>query len=46
MDELLIKLSVSGVGCYIGNTYCRSLGYADDVILSYINSNEKYAEYK
>jgi len=33
MDELLIILSMSGVGCYIGNTYCGSLGYADDVIL-------------
>ena len=33
MDELLIKLSMSGVGCYIGNTFCGSLGYADDVIL-------------
>ena len=33
MDELLQYLSSSGVGCYIGNVFCGSFGYADDVIL-------------
>ena len=33
MDELLVALSNSGVGCHIGNTFCGSFGYADDVII-------------
>ena len=33
MDERLRTLSLSGVSCYVGNMYCRSLGYAVDVIL-------------
>jgi len=33
MDELLRTLSLCGVSCYVGNMYCRSLGYAEDVIL-------------
>ena len=33
MDKLLEKLKASGISCYIGNTYCGSLGYADDIIL-------------
>jgi hypothetical protein len=33
MDELLRTLSLCGVGCYVGNMYCGSFGYADDVIL-------------
>lgn len=33
MDELLHNLSTSGVGCYIGNTFCGSFGFADDIIL-------------
>ncbi|MEE4247180.1 MAG: reverse transcriptase family protein [Kangiellaceae bacterium] len=33
IDELLIRLSRSGVGCYIGNVFCGSFGYADDITL-------------
>ena len=33
MDELLYKLKVSNVGCYIGNVFLGGLGYADDVCL-------------
>ena len=33
MDELLLELKNSGVGCYIGNYYCGAYGYADDIIL-------------
>ena len=33
IDELLIKLRSSGVGCYIGNTFLGAFGYADDIIL-------------
>ncbi len=33
MDELLVALRNSGVGCHIGNTFCGSFGYADDVII-------------
>ena len=33
MDVLLLKLSKSGVGCHIGNSFVGSLCYADDVTL-------------
>ena len=33
MDERLRTLSLCGVSCYVGNMYCGSFGYADDVIL-------------
>jgi len=33
MDELFKRLAASEVGCFIGNKYCGSFGYADDVIL-------------
>ena len=33
IDELLLRLKKLGVGCYIGNLYCGSFGYADDVTL-------------
>ena len=33
MVELLYKLKVSSVGCYIGNVFLGSLGYTDDVCL-------------
>ena len=33
MDELLVKLKVSNVGCYIGNVFLGGLGYADDLCL-------------
>jgi hypothetical protein len=33
IDELLSQLSTSHKGCYIGDTFCGALGYADDVIL-------------
>ena len=32
-DELLLKLKDSGYGCWIGNTFCGALTYADDVTL-------------
>jgi hypothetical protein len=30
---LLIKLSLSGVGCFIGLTFCGAIAYADDIVL-------------
>jgi hypothetical protein len=33
IDELLKRLSYSGVGCFVGHLYCGSFGYADDVTL-------------
>ena len=33
IDELLITLQSSRLGCYIGNNFMATLGYADDVIL-------------
>ncbi len=30
MDELILELKRSGIGCHIGHKYYRSLGYADD----------------
>ena len=31
-DELLLELKDSGYGCWIGNTFCGALAYADDVL--------------
>ena len=31
MDELLLQLKRSKIGCYIGNMFCGALGYADDI---------------
>lgn len=33
MDNLLIELKNTGLGCYIGNIFCGALGYADDIVL-------------
>ena len=33
IDELLIKLEKSSLGCYIGDTFIGALGYADDITL-------------
>ena len=33
IDGLLTRLKASGLGCYVGNHYCGSLGYADDITL-------------
>ena len=33
IDNLLIQLAQSGVGCYIGNTFVGALAYADDIVL-------------
>ena len=33
MDDLFIKLRRSGVGCYLGDTFCGAVGYADDIVL-------------
>ena len=33
LDERLRKLSLCDVGCYVGNMYYGSFGYADDAIL-------------
>ena len=33
MDELLVKLSQCGVGCYIGTCFVGALAYADDIVL-------------
>ena len=31
MDELLGRLKDSGLGCYLGNKFYGSFGYADDL---------------
>ena len=33
IDELLLKLSAAGVGCYMGSTFVGALAYADDIVL-------------
>jgi len=33
IDDLLLALSNSGVGCYIGNNFVGALDYADDNVL-------------
>ena len=33
IDQLLSRLSSSGVGCYIGNVFVGCLAYADDIVL-------------
>ena len=33
IDDLLIKLSLSGVGCFIGFNFVGALAYADDIVL-------------
>ena len=33
IDELIQDLNKSCMGCYIGNTFCGAIGYADDIIL-------------
>ena len=33
VDELLLQLRRSGVGCYIGGSFFGAAGYADDIIL-------------
>jgi len=33
IDELISKLKLSGIGCYIDDTYVGVLGYADDITL-------------
>jgi len=33
IDDLLLALSNSGVGCYIGNNFVGALAYVDDIVL-------------
>ena len=33
IDDLLLALSGSGVGCFIGNNFVGALAYADDIVL-------------
>ena len=33
IDNLLIQLAQSGVGCHIGNIFVGALAYADDIVL-------------
>ena len=33
IDDLLLELSNSGVGCYIGINFCGAVAYADDIVL-------------
>jgi len=33
IDNLLLRLSSSGVGCYIGANFVGALAYADDIVL-------------
>ena len=39
MDGLLDELKDLGIGCYIGQHFCRAAGYADDIILLYLTSS-------
>ena len=34
LDNLLISLKQSGLGCHINGTYMGALGYADDITLT------------
>jgi len=33
IDDLLLSLSRSGVGCYVGSHFAGALAYADDIVL-------------
>ena len=33
IDDMLLELKNSGIGCVVGNYYCGAFGYADDIIL-------------
>ena len=33
LDNLLVRLSTSGVGCFIDKTFVGALAYADDIVL-------------
>jgi len=33
IDNLLLRLSSSGVGCYLGLNFVGALAYADDIVL-------------
>ena len=33
MDDLLLRLSSAGVGCYLGLNFVGALAYADDIVL-------------
>jgi hypothetical protein len=33
IDNLLVELSNSGIGCFIGSSYVGALAYADDIVL-------------
>ena len=33
IDDLLLRLSSAGVGCYLGLNYVGALAYADDIVL-------------
>ena len=33
IDDLLLTLSKSGVGCFVGNNFVGALAYADDIVL-------------
>ena len=33
MDDLILRLRRSGVGCYLGEVFCGVVGYADDLLL-------------
>ena len=46
MTELLYKLKVSNVECYIGNVFLGGLGYADELCLLSLNrgSMSNYAK--
>ena len=39
IDQLLLRLKKSGIGCHLHGKYMESLGYVDDVILLSPNNN-------
>jgi len=33
VDGLLVKLSMAGIGCFVGSNFFEALAYADDIVL-------------
>ena len=45
VDDLLKRLSLSGVWCYIGTSFAGALAYADDIVLIAPTPNAPHANY-
>jgi len=44
IDDLLLLLSRSGVGCFIGNNFVGALAYADDIVLAAPTASALYTQ--